>query len=622
MPVITSFDATSESLTDLLHSVRDGRTQLPDFQRGWVWPDENIRSLLVSVSRGFPIGAVMTLQTGNPQVRFKPRLVEGVPAAGVTHPEPERLILDGQQRLTSLFQTLVSGAPVDTVDVRKQRTQRVYYIHIRRAIDPIADRDTAILSLPANRLLKNWRGAVTQDISSLEKECEHELLPVSIILDHVKLSQWQMRYLQQYPERMMERLDRWNALTSEVLQPIQQYSVPLIQLRKATAKEAVCQVFEKVNTGGVVLSVFELVTASFAAEDFNLRDDWSERSRQMRAHSVLEGVKNDDFLQAISLVESYERRRKSASDGAPSDSLPPVTCKRRDLLNLELSAYQANAERVLQGFLRAARFLHGQSLFTMRDLPYSTHVVPLAAIFALRGELAETAGEQDRLARWFWCGVFGELYGSAVESKFARDVLELMAWFEGSPQEPTTIVEATFSPARLRSMRSRNSAAYKGVHALVMRGGGCDFLSGTTIAVQQYFKLRMDVHHIFPKKWCKEQGFDRRRYDCVINKTPIAAHTNQTISSRAPSKYVPLLEAQAKVDRARMDQILASHLIDPSTLRADNFEQFFAARERALLDQIAQAMGKSTAPLTASDPVQIEEDDEDEDEDEIFEEAE
>src|SRR5213083_446905 len=99
---MSTFDSTKTLLSDLLAKVVRGKLQLPDFQRGWVWDDEHIRSLLASVSMSYPVGAVMMLQTGNPAVRLKPRPVEGAPGNLVV--EPERLILDGQQRLTSLFQ--------------------------------------------------------------------------------------------------------------------------------------------------------------------------------------------------------------------------------------------------------------------------------------------------------------------------------------------------------------------------------------------------------------------------------------------------------------------------------------------------------------------------------------
>src|SRR5690606_38730626 len=112
----TIFHSTSEMLKSILDSVKDGRTQLPDFQRGWVWDDERIRRLLISILRSYPIGSIMLLQTGNPNVRFKSRLVECVQLN--YPPEPQQFILDGQQRITSLYQALYLDEPVVTRDSR------------------------------------------------------------------------------------------------------------------------------------------------------------------------------------------------------------------------------------------------------------------------------------------------------------------------------------------------------------------------------------------------------------------------------------------------------------------------------------------------------------------------
>ena len=102
---MTTFDSTKISLRDLLRQITEGKIQLPDFQRGWVWDDDHIRDLLVSVARSFPVGAVMLLETGG-HVQFQTRPVEGVETLVDKHTQPERLILDGQQRLTTLTQTL------------------------------------------------------------------------------------------------------------------------------------------------------------------------------------------------------------------------------------------------------------------------------------------------------------------------------------------------------------------------------------------------------------------------------------------------------------------------------------------------------------------------------------
>jgi uncharacterized protein with ParB-like and HNH nuclease domain len=123
------FTSNDMPLSDLLNRAHSGALQLPDFQRGWVWDDNHISSLLASVSLSYPIGAVMTLRTGNPEVKFKPRLLEGV--TGATHDEPEFLLLDGQQRTTSLYLALRSGQAVPTRDARKKEMTRRYFADIR-----------------------------------------------------------------------------------------------------------------------------------------------------------------------------------------------------------------------------------------------------------------------------------------------------------------------------------------------------------------------------------------------------------------------------------------------------------------------------------------------------------
>ena len=132
MDSTTMFDSSKESLQSLLQRIHSGQTQLPDFQRGWVWDDDHVRSLLASVSLSYPIGAVMLLQTGNADVRFKPRVVEGVEM--LNPPSPDQLILDGQQRLTSLYTALYSNSPVETRDARGKAIKRWYYLDISAAL--------------------------------------------------------------------------------------------------------------------------------------------------------------------------------------------------------------------------------------------------------------------------------------------------------------------------------------------------------------------------------------------------------------------------------------------------------------------------------------------------------
>ena len=123
-------------LQELLQDIHSGDIQLPDFQRGWVWDDERIRDLLVSISRSFPVGAVMTLSADG-EIQFQRRLIEGVPANDNSN--LGRYLLDGQQRLTSLYQALMYPGPVETRDRPggNKVIKRRYYLDMQAALNPV-----------------------------------------------------------------------------------------------------------------------------------------------------------------------------------------------------------------------------------------------------------------------------------------------------------------------------------------------------------------------------------------------------------------------------------------------------------------------------------------------------
>ena len=582
-----SFDSTKTPLQELLERARTGQLQLPAFQRGWVWDDEHIKSLLASVSVSFPIGAVMLLQTGGEHIRFKPRPLAGTDEA--LHAEPETLVLDGQQRLTSLYQALMSTSAVETKDAKGKPIRRWYYLDMKQAIEPEADQEDAVLSVRGDRLVRAFGGQITLDMTAPEHEYAAEFFPVNRIFDS---AEWRQAYSEHW-NFDADKMRTFNEFEHDVIKRFERYQVPVIELKKETPKEAVCLVFERVNTGGVALTVFELLTASFAADDFQLRDDWDAREvRLKQRHPVLHNLQSDDFLQSISLLVTRARRHAALSGGTSTDKAPGISCKRRDILRLEVTDWQAWAHRVEKGFDAAARFLYGQNIFKARDLPYRTQLVPLAALFTDLGPTGETEGARRKIARRYWCGVLGELYGGAIESRFARDLPEVAAVVRGEAVEPTTITESSFQAGRLLTLRTRNSAAYKGLYALLMHDGGADFRTGEPIAAQTVFDDEIDIHHIFPKRWCEEAKLEPATYNSIINKTAISARTNRQIGGRAPSKYLPALERAADIDASRMDEILASHRIAADAVRTDRFWDFYAARAEALLQRIEVATGK------------------------------
>jgi hypothetical protein len=376
----------------------------------------------------------------------------------------------------------------------------------------------------------------------------------------------------------------------------------VISLGKGTSKEAVCLVFEKVNTGGVPLSVFELVTASFAADNFNLRDNWygsklrkvEGRQHRLRKEPVLDTVEPTDYLQAISMLHTYEKRQQDIADGKTGKAVTPVSAKRVSVLGLSLDSYHKWADPVEAGFLLAAKFLRKQCFYSSRDLPYRTQLVPLAAVLTVLKERWLEPVILDKLSRWYWCGVFGELYGGAVETRIANDLEDLLAWIADTGGEPRTVYDASFQPTRLLTLRSRLSAAYKGLNTLILRQGSRDFFWKATIQELDHEEVALDIHHIFPKVWCEGKKIKPNTFNSIINKTPISYKANRMIGGRAPSAYLSAIQTHKQVGLSDqgMNAILASHYIDLKTLRADDFESFFEARKETLLALVEQAIGK------------------------------
>src|SRR5262249_27619995 len=210
-------------LPGILTDIVKGAIQLPDFQRGWIWDDDHVRSLLISIARSFPVGAVMLLQNGG-EARFQIRPVENVAFTG-NPPIAESLILDGQQRLTSLTQVLALKSTVKTRDDKGKAIERYYYFDIAAALEGPERLEDALIALEADRKLKtNFGRDVALDLSSRELECRKLYFPCSEILNS---DSWE-ESLQEYAS---ESFGQYMKFRKEVLSAFRNYQLPIIELK-------------------------------------------------------------------------------------------------------------------------------------------------------------------------------------------------------------------------------------------------------------------------------------------------------------------------------------------------------------------------------------------------------
>jgi hypothetical protein len=204
-----------EPLQRLLEEAHDGRIQVPEFQRELILTDEWMKSLLASVSLGYPIGAVMLLEAGTPEMVFETYPIGNVRPST----EPERLLIDGRRRITGLYQVLASGRPVQIQDDGGEPTQRWYYLDVAAALDPAMDRDEAIISV--------------SELSGPGSEPEQSLFPLRLVFG---ADAERRRWLTTPAGHSAGRSGRFE---SEILAAFDGYQVPTIILGKETTRWSV-----------------------------------------------------------------------------------------------------------------------------------------------------------------------------------------------------------------------------------------------------------------------------------------------------------------------------------------------------------------------------------------------
>lgn len=586
------FRSDNEKLSKLLNQVESFDIQIPDFQREWVWEDSRIRALLASLTKGFPIGAILLLEAGG-DYHFKCKAVEG---SGIADKEPAFMILDGQQRMTSTFQAMRSKKCVETWTDQNKALKRYYYLDINKALDPAVDRYDAIIAVDENKQIRENIGRdIVLDLSTREKEFQNKMIPFNILSDQNDYRSWEIEYKEYY--RKITNGDEYKELDIQlmnvyydVLQNVIDYEVPYIKVLKSTPKEAVCQVFENVNQGGKPLTVFELITATFAADDFDLKEHWQNIKDEFSKYDTLKKFDNTSFLIAMTLLVAMRKGKT-------------VSCKRRDVLNLNYKDYEENEEDLKNGFVKMYKLLVEMNIFSSNDIPYNTQFIPLSVICTLLGEDIENISVKEKIKQWFWCGVFGELYGGANETRYANDVKQVYEWINGGYELPKTISDSNFSTMRLIGLQTKNSAAYKGIMALILGNKSLDWISGSEMGLQKYLDESSDIHHIFPQDYCTKMNYDRKKWNSIINKTPLYARTNRYIGGMAPSDYINRIEKYKNISKEDIKTFVESHFISFNLLYSNSFEEHIINRAIKILNEIEKATGKKITDRSSEEVV-------------------
>ena len=557
---MTIYDSVSQkSLETLLDEVEAGTSGLPDFQRSYVWdPDDTVR-LVASIAREFPAGSILTV--GNDKDYFQTRKFEGAPDNG--H-KPKYLVLDGQQRLTSLFQAFFGCG------------EYVYYLKIDKFLEEkdLADEDVIQFEKATKKIGgKSFKEIMDGDISF---QVENKYMPLSEIFRQGKnFHKWANKFVKAVPVDERNEIEvELERVYDDFVSRIEKYLLPVVTLKSDTSIASLCTIFETLNKGGQRLTTFEILVARFWKHGLNLRTLW-DKAVENHPELIDYDVQPYQIIQCISMI-----------------TYPTASCKREDVLSLNSSDISQNWDLAVKSMVYGLGILHQDcKIFNSKWLPTAGMLGPLAAVLAIGNGFpnASKGVRRGQVVRWLWCSIFSQRYEAAANTRGEKDVNEMRAWFEDVSKIPEVIAEFTFDPQTLRFVSSKNSV-YKGVICLTMKtnGGSLDFVTGAAIPHQLVASGEVDDHHIFPKKYLMDtkQIKDLKFINCVVNRTLIDRDTNKTISAQAPSKYIRKLKLN------NISKVLNSHLIPSgpeSPLYSDDYEAFIEQRTQLIYTQIKEA---------------------------------
>jgi hypothetical protein len=530
------FETDKKPLTYLLDQIENRDVALPDFQRSFVWEAGATRELVVSVIRSFPAGTLLLLQGGSKV--FAPRPFEG---ASALNGDPAYLVLDGQQRLTSLFQAFFGKG-----------THR-FFLNLADLLDGY-DVDEAV-EVYLSKRAKRWQ--------AIRGQATDLMLPLEQLRS---FSDWRDEVLDLRAEQGDDRKKlrtQLNELEKEYVKPVELYQFPVTTLGESTPTEAICTIFETLNRTGVKLSVFELLTARAFAKQVQLREMWRSAREE---HTILADFDVDPYyiLQAISV-----NVKKSP--------------KRSVVLALDVEDIVACWDEIIIGMAESLTLLRDEcGVLVDRWLPYQTMLVTMAAAWRpIKAGRGPAVGQRRaKLRRWFWCSVFSGSYENSPNTTTESDVPALTSWLEGG-ETPAVVASFRFDAERWRDITARQRAVYRGTIALLMRRSPRDFHDGTPLSKPIIDGRAVDDHHIFPRGWLASVG-KAAAVDTVLNHTLIDKTTNILIGKRPPSSYLQEMRTKLQND---LPDILASHGLPSDTngpLFRDSFADFLEWRLRYL----------------------------------------
>lgn len=515
------------SIPDILNRISAGQIRIPKFQRGFVWEPDRVAYLMDSIYKGYPIGSLLLWRTGN-------KLKDERNLGPFTLPPPEEnfpidYVLDGQQRLTSIFgvfqSSLDSDGTIDWLDI---------FYDVSAHDNP---QETQFVALDTQK-------------AEVGKH-----IPLDTFFNTKK---WGPLF-KSLPDELGERIE-------QVREKFQIAQIPF-EMTETKDKSTVAIIFERVNRQGVELDTFQLLTAWTWSEDFELQEQFDQLSSEAKPYGFGDiGEDTNLLLRCCSAI--------LVGDASP-----------RALMNINGEDFRANFDKISNGVKFAIDFLKANlKVEQISNLPFSTLIVPLCVYFAVPGtkEPVLSDDHRKRIVRWFWRAAYSRRYSSGVLRNLKVDIEEMANLRDGKSSkigEFSSDITPDFFKKTTFGIGNVNSKTFI---LMIAQSDPLTFISGQPINLAEKLKSanRAEFHHLMPKKFLKDSSQDSLSESLLANFAFITRSENRDIGGAPPSDY------KAKMT-GDVSTILTKSLI-PESLWSNQYAIFIDERSEILAARAAE----------------------------------
>lgn len=513
------------NIQKVFNELENGNMKIPRFQRGYVWERSKIVKLLNSILEEHPIGSFFIWEADVKYDNFCREIEElgfqQKPEAGKF-----KFIIDGQQRITSLYVALM-GKQLGSVDYA-----------------------TICFNLDRKRF----------HIPTLKTEPNN--IPAWKIFNQSELSAIQMKYVERDPVTGIHYM----AIMNECKRILDNYPISLIKTLNVELDEAVT-IFENINQGGKRLSLFDLVHASVWNAEFDLRELISVFNEE-NAVKIFGKLSPETFTQSLSL-NVYNN------------------CQKTNQLNLTTQACREVWDRTLECLRLSIDLVKTYGAQRAEILPYESLLPILQYYFFKARRNSVDTNHLQLINTWYWTTIFSRRYSSSTLTRMKEDADWMCRIIDGYIEERKFVITTSYS--ELRKINMKNKSVIKdGVLCILAANCPKDFNNGHIVTLDNTNASRANAkenHHFFPYSRYDDFNITQNDVNSLLNFAFISKTLNGAISNKLPSEYLSVYSRE----NANIEKNLISHFIDSVAYNAakeNDFEGFVAARGALILAKI------------------------------------